>query len=214
MGQGQQGDQQASNGIVAVVAFYAGALARAHGEIEQRDQAIALLRDEMRHRGDELHTARVEADNLRSSAHRMSQELNELNSGLSSERQLHNDAKRRVNALSNEKCDVETKYTKLLTENERLQRVNVESHNERDGLRKTVHESGEALGWLKSSTKQVVDGLRNAVRKAGFNVNTPEELLAAVNAIAKDYKAPVDVTVEDESSTTPKALPPKHYKKT
>jgi hypothetical protein len=81
-----QSDRDASNTIVQNVGFFAGALARSHAEIEQRDGVISLLRADKVKRDEEVHTARAEGDNLRKEVERLNARVAELESALKHER--------------------------------------------------------------------------------------------------------------------------------
>lgn len=175
---GQDADRDASNAIVGLAGYYAGALARAHGERDElRRQVESLIKDKVQ-RDKELHQARVEGDNLRGHVGVAETKKTEAEKALQVEQMKTREQQREITALKD-------RIEQQRGENERLQRVNVESHNERDRVQKTLHASGEALGWLKSEANRFVSELKQIVTVAGYTVEDPADVLEAVRDLVK-----------------------------
>ena len=182
-------DREASNTIVQVVSFYAGALGRMQSINESQAQfnvsqakTIFEQQADIGKLREELANARREIMELQSSCESQAKQLLDERVAVAAER-------RRCNELSREKSEVESKFAKLLTENERLNRVNIESHNERDKNVRALRESSEALGWLKSEANQFVGKLRESVSNAEFIIEHPKDVLHAVERLVKHWNA-------------------------
>lgn len=177
MGQ-QDADRDASNAIVGLTAYFSGALARAHGERDELLREVeSLINDKVR-RDKELHETRCTRDTLREACSGEKKAREEAEKALQLEQMKTREQQREITAQKD-------RIEQQRVENERLQRVNVESHNERDRVQKTLHASGEALGWLKSEANRFVAELKQIVVGAGYTVNDPVDVLEAVRDLAR-----------------------------
>lgn len=203
-------DREASNAIVQLVSFYAGALGRAQSDnevmskhFESQARIMSEQQNEITVARNELSQCRRDVEELRIKVDTQAKQLRDEQAALAAER-------RRCNDLSREKSEVESKYAKLLTENERLQRVNIESHNERDKNVKSLREASEALGWLKSEANQFVEKLRWWVNEAGLIIEHPTDVLHALERLVNHWNATGgdDVFKKHKPNPKRKGLPP------
>lgn len=173
----RQGDREASNALVQNTNFYASALGRAHAEHEQHERIIDLLRVDAQKREADLHTARLEGDNLRRVNEELHQRVKSLEETARFDKKKHTDAASEIARL-NAKIDAQDKNHAT------VQRALVESHHERDGLRTRLHESGEALGFLKGNANAFVRDLRKILEGAGYTCETPDDMTEATRDLA------------------------------
>lgn len=195
-------DREASNALVQNTSFYAGALARAHGEVmstreivQERDRTIAVMVVDKKQRDDELHKARVEADNLANEVERLKGQITKLDRENAAERQRSCDAQREITHLKD-------KAVKQDEAHATVNRALIESHHERDGLRKKLHDSGEALGFLKGTANSFLSKLREILVGAGYPCSSPDEILEAVHDLAV-RAGPAPKTAQSRRSLKP-----------
>lgn len=198
------GDQQASNAIVSGVSFYAAALQRAHEETAHYERLVHVLSEEKKATDARLVEVIAERSAARNEVVELRNDIENLNKQLQDERTAVAAERRRCNDLSREKSEVESKFAKLMTENERLQRVNIESHNERDKNVKSLREASEALGWFKGEAHRFIKELGEILSAKGFVIRNGDDVIAAVRKMAEAY---MPESTEDER--TVKRLPPK-----
>lgn len=185
----QQADKQASDAIVASVAFYAAALERAADKSARQERTIAELIAESEADAKRTDEIRIEREKLKQELHALRNDMSVMQLRSSNNEQALKHEKSRSNKLEIEKSELQQKFDKQRTENEHVQRALVESHHERDGLRKKVHESGEAMGWLKNDANRFVSELRNMAATTGRVVDTVNELLNVIGDAIAEYRA-------------------------
>ena len=185
----QQADKQASDAIVAGVAFYAAALARADVEHAKLSKTIAELIDVSKFDAKTIDDIRIERDEFQKEAYDAKSEVGILKAKLESTELSLKTERQKSNKLEIEKSDAQQKCEQQRKENEHVQRALLESHNERDGLRKKVHESGEAMGWLKSDANRFVSELRNMAATTGRGAVTVDEILLVIRDAIAEYRA-------------------------
>ena len=197
------GDQQASNAIVSGVSFYAGALQRAHEETAHYERLVRVLGEEKKAQDEfvaELIAERTAAQNevveLRGVVETLRKELQDERASVATER-------RRCNDLSLQKSEVESKYAMLHKENERLQRVNIESHNERDKNVKSLREASEALGWFKGEAHRFIKELGEILKAKGFEVKNGDDVLKAVRVLTSIIPEGTKVDVDYSDPNAP-----------
>ena len=196
------GDQQASNAIVSGVSFYAGALQRAHEETAHYERLVHVLSEEKKATDAQLVEVIAERNATRNEVVELREDIEKLSKQVQDERLAVVAERRRCNDLSREKSDVESKFAKLMTENERLQRVNIESHNERDKNVKSLREASESLGWFKGEAHRFIKELGEILGAKGFVIQNGNDVIAAVRKMAEVY---MPESTEDER--TVKRLP-------
>lgn len=174
----RQGDREASNALVASTGFYAGALARAHVETEQHEQTIAVLRADKKARDEELHRERVEKTNLATEVERLTEKVKDHEMIARIEKNKVAEAAREITHLKERVA----KHDESLAT---LNRALVESHHERDGLRAKLHQSGEAVGWLKGTGDAFLASLRTTLVASGYTCEKPADVLEAVRDLAE-----------------------------
>jgi chromosome segregation ATPase len=185
----QQAYNQASDAIVAGFAFYAAALARAADRSARQETTIAELIAESEADAKRTNEIRIERETLKQELHALRNDVSVMQLQSSNNEQALKHEKLRSSQLEGEKREALRKYDEQRVENERLQRALVESHHERDGLRKKVHESGEAMGWLKNDANRFVSELRNMAATTGRVVDTVNELLNVIGDAITEYRA-------------------------
>ena len=196
------GDQQASNAIVSGVSFYAGALQRAHEETAQYERVVHVLSEEKKAQDKLISEIIAERSAARNEVVELREDIGKLSKQVQDERLAVAAERRRCNELSHEKSEFESKLAKLMTENERLQRVNIESHNERDKNVKSLREASEALGWFKGEAHRFIKELGEILGAKGFVIQNGNDVIAAVRKMAESY---TPESTEDER--TVKRLP-------
>ena len=191
----QQADKQASDAIVAVVAFYTASLARADVErvrlnntIAERDKTIIAMIDESKFDAKKTNDIRIDREKYQQEAHDVKCEVGTLKAKLESAEQALKTEKQKSNRLELEKSEMQQKCEQQRKENEHVQRALLESHNERDGLRKKVHESGESMGWLKNDANRFVSQLRNMAATTLRVVDTVDDVLTVISDAIEEYR--------------------------
>lgn len=190
------GDQQSSNAIVSGVSFYAGALQRAHEETAHYERLVHVLSEEKKARDEQIAEIIAERSAARNEVVELREDIENLSKQVQDERLAVAAERRRCNDLSREKSEVESKFAKLMTENERLQRVNIESHNERDKNVKSLREASEALGWFKGEAHRFIKELGEILSVKGFPIQNANDVIAAVRKMAGDYIQEPDEDVQ------------------
>ena len=202
----QEADKQASDAIVAGVAFYAAALARAQSVICDLKTDKMTMQSSIDHHVNAFRTETIRAEQLLDRVRVLEVEVvNSLKTKLERAEQALKTEKQKSNQLEIEKSELQQKFDKQRTENEHVQRALLESHHERDGLRKKVHESGESMGWLKNDANRFVSRLRNMAAMTGRIVDTVDDVLTVISDAIEEYCANhPPVVVEPKKLPTPK----------
>ena len=190
------GDQQASNAIVSGVSFYAAALQRAHEETAHYERLVHVMSEEKKATDARLVEVIAERSAARNEVVELRNGIENLNKQLQDERTAVADERQRCNDLSWKKSEVESKFAKLMAENERLQRVNIESHNERDKNVKSLREASESLGWFKGEAHRFIKELGEILSAKGFVIRNGDDVIAAVRKMAGDYIQEPDEDVQ------------------
>ena len=201
----QEADKQASDAIVAGVAFYAAALERADVERARLNKTITDLIAESEVDANKLHEIRTERETLKKESRALQNDVSVMQLQSSNNEQGLRHEKSRSNKLEIEKSELQQKFDKQRMENEHVQRALVESHHERDGLRKKVHESGESMGWLKNDANRFVRRLRDMAATTGRIVDTVDDVLTVISDAIEEYRANHQpVVVEPKKLPKPK----------
>jgi len=140
----EQADREASNALVTQAAFYAGALGRAHAETHEKGLMIDQLITDNRTRDGVIRQVRNEHDNLQKAFDNLQTAFEKEKNAREGAEMAERIEKKKVSDLKGEVVDLKHKAEMARIENERLQRVNIESHNERDHVQKQLHSNGEA----------------------------------------------------------------------
>ena len=193
----QGADKQASDAIVAGVAFYAAALARAEDEtaglkttIAERDKTIIAMIAESNVESRKTNDIRIEYEKLQHRVQVLEVEVvNSLKTKLESTEQALKTEKQKSNRFELEKSELQQKFDKQRTENEHVQCALFESHNEHDRLHKKIHESNESMGLLKNDANRFVSQLRNMAATTGRIVDTVDDVLTVISDAIEEYRA-------------------------
>jgi len=185
----QQADKQASDAIVAGVAFYAAALERADVERARLNKTITDLIAESEVDANKLHEIRTERETLKKESRALQNDVSVMQLQSSNNEQGLRHEKSRSNKLEIEKSELQQKFDKQRTENEHVQCALFESHNEHDRLHKKIHESNESMGLLKNDANRFVSQLRNMAATTGRIVDTVDDVLTVISDAIEEYRA-------------------------
>lgn len=195
----RQADREASNALVQNTSFYAGALARAHGEIEQHEKTIALFVADKKAQDEELRKAHEESGEHAADAGKFRAEAIAFERALKDEMQ-------KCRSLNGEVAELRGKIAKMTDDHVIVQRALVESHHERDGLRQKLRDSGEAIGWVKGNANAFLRSLQQIVTTAGYVYESPDDLLDAVRDLIKRAgKTPSEYVKKGAGKLPPKS---------